>query len=150
MPLADHQAQAASFRTEQHELHHKIDEWTTWWNELSQLGEPRFGEMRDRVEVIRDRLETHFHHEEESELYRETSAIKPQYAQLAEQLVSEHRELLDRLRELCTTLAAPEPQFATWGDAKSSFQEFLNELEEHEKQENKLIDLWTKQKPSTK
>lgn len=142
MTQGDHQTLATTFRNEQHDLHHQIDDWREWWNELSELGEPRFGEMHDRVQSIRNHLATHFHHEEESGIFQEISNLKPKHAQQATQLLSDHQKLLNDLNRLCARLGTPEPEYATWGDARRSFEDFLDELEIHERNENALMDLW--------
>lgn len=142
MTQSNHQPLADEFHHEQHGLHEKIDEWRKWWSELADLGVPRFGEMHDRVRLIRDRLETHFQHEEESGIFQEISDMKPKHAQLATQLLSDHQKLLNDLSRLGARLGATDPEFATWGDARRSFDEFLDELETHERNENELLDLW--------
>lgn len=146
MTSEDSQIQATTFHNEQHELHHKVDEWREWWSELSELGEPRFGEMHDRLQLIRNRLKDHFQHEEEAGFIHENSALKAKYQKQLKQLRSDHQQLLSDLDRMCDRLKTAEPELMTWGDAKSDFEQFLIDLDHHEQIENQLMEKWTKAK----
>ncbi|MBD3676170.1 MAG: hypothetical protein HUJ26_21885 [Planctomycetaceae bacterium] len=149
MSTDDHQTLVKTFWNEQHELHHKINEWRDWWSELSELGEPRFGEMHDRLQLIRQKLRTHFHREEESGFLHENSDLKEKHSEQVTELLSDHRELLSDLDRLCEKLGATESGFVTWGQAKRSFDALLKELDRQEQIENQLMEAWTKSETDT-
>ena len=130
------------FQHEQHTTHQKIDEWREWWNELSEFGQQRFGEMHDRLQLIRDHLDAHFRHEEQSGFFQQLAERQPEYAQQCEHLASDHRMFLDKLDHLCEKLGVAEPQFESWGKACQTFEELLGELEVHEKEELLLFEAW--------
>jgi len=145
MKNSERQTLATQFHEEQDRLHDRISEWRSWWEELSEWGEPRFGEMAQRLRLIRDRLRQHFQHEESAECYEQISRIGPKYREESDRLVSEHGPLIDRLEYLCAQLEGCEPGIDCWGDAKRMFEEFLQELRSHERDENTLIDCWSRE-----
>lgn len=130
------------FQSEEHAMHRKIDEWREWWNELSEFGQPRFGEMHDRLRTIRDHLAAHFEHEEQSGFFQRVIEMKPETAGQATSLLSDHQKFLNDLNRLCSRLGSPEPEFESWEQAKQAVEEFLCELEKHEKEEHTLFEVW--------
>lgn len=147
MTQSERRELAEQFQHEQVDLHQEIDEWREWWRELSELGDPRFGEMADRLHHIRDRLKAHFQHEEQADLFKEIAAKQPKHAEQTERLLAEHKGFVGELDRLCDQLRGCTPKFECWGDAKLSFEEFLNELEAHETEEKKLLEIWSKLTP---
>ena len=130
------------FQREQHAMHRKIDEWRQWSQELSEIGQPRFGEMHDRLRSIREHLAAHFQHEENSGFFQQTIELKPECANQAESLLGEHQTFLNDLEGLCNRLGPADPEFESWGEANKAFEEFLQRLQTHEKQEHALIEIW--------
>jgi hypothetical protein len=146
--MNDAQAQAQALvetcRHKQTILHRKIDECREWWRELAEIGQPRFGEMNDRLSRIRDLLESHFEYEERSGFLQEVARMRPDHAERCRQLLDGHRGFLERLDQLCSKLSGDEPQLEFWGDAQRIFEEFLNDLESHEREETALLELWNR------
>lgn len=130
------------FQNEQHTMHRKIDDWRQWWKELSDFGQPRFGEMRDRLQTFRDSLAAHFQHEEESGFFQRLVDLEPECESQVTQLLTEHQQFLNDLNRLCSRLGSAEPDFESWGEANQAFEEFLSKLERHEKQEHQLFEIW--------
>lgn len=60
------------------------------------------------------------------------------------QLLSGLQKLLNDLSRVCAGLRASETEFATWRDARRSFEGFVDELESRERNEDKLMNVWTK------
>jgi hypothetical protein len=138
----EYQSLTDEFQSEQHAMHRKINEWRRWWKELSDIGQPRFGELHDRLRSIRDHLAAHFQHEEQSGFFQRVIEIEPECADQATALLAEHQKFLNDLNRLCTKLGPEEPEFESWGEANQAFEEFLRELEQHEKQEHALFVVW--------
>lgn len=142
MNQTERQSLTEEFRQEQHAAHQKIDEWRQWWEELSEFGQPRFGEMHDRLQLIRAHLKAHFRHEEQSGFFQQIAEREPDYAPQCDRLVAEHQTLLNELDRLCTRLGTAEPEFENWGAANRAFEDLLRKLENHEKQEHSLFEVW--------
>ena len=146
MNETERQSLTEEFQNEQHAMHRKIDEWRQWWQELSEFGQPRFGELHDRLRSIRDQLAAHFQHEEQSGFFQRVIEFKPEYEDHAAKLLKEHQNVLNELNALCRRLGKAEPEFESWGEANQAFEAFLQKLETHEKQEQTLFEVWTKLK----
>lgn len=123
-----------SLEQEHEQLEQEILEWRRWWNELSQLGEPHFGEMGRRLSHFRDRLSQHFQHEE----FRGPLAGRnePETAGVWR----EHAQLVGQLDQLVNRLHRCGPDVGCWGQARRDFEEFLDRLHLHEANEARLID----------
>lgn len=135
-----------SFDREQLTMHQKIDEWRQWWKELSEFGQPRFGEMKDRLRTIRNHLAAHFQQEEDSGFFQQVCELHPECAPQATQLLSQHQRYLNELDRLCAKLESAEPEFESWGEAKQTVETLFNELATHEREEQTLADVWKNSK----
>lgn len=124
---------------EQQMVHGFINQWRDWWCEVKEMGQPDFGEMSRRISKIRDELEKHFQHEENSAEIRELAAIVPNVQDQMSVLKQEHAELLMDLNVLLKELEECEEQHLCWGAARDAFEAFLNKLEQHEQRENQLL-----------
>ncbi len=130
-------ASAHSLEHEHRQLHREIEEWRRWWQELSQLGEPHFGEMGDRLAQFREHLATHFQHEE---FRGPLSGPVPSLA--ADQVAAiwqEHAQLLAELDDLIRRLHACGSEIGCWGEARQAFETFLDRLHAHEVHESKIV-----------
>ncbi len=94
-------------------LDREISDWRTWWKELSELGQPNFGEMGDRLAQLRENLVAHFAIEE--------SHGSPSRAT---RLREEHPELIAELEGLIARLHSCEGGFECWGGAVRRLRNF--------------------------
>ena len=126
--------------TREHDvLDREIGEWRVWWNELAQLGQPRLGEMRDRLAHFRDHLAAHFRTEEVGILPTLTgldSAVREHL----ELLFDEHEQMLQATDALIEKLSGDNPEIDCWGKARDEFEEILNGVLCHEILEAEFIE----------
>lgn len=137
IPPPSREAAAYSLEHEHRELNREIEEWRRWWRELSELGEPHFGEMGDRLAQFREHLSAHFRHEE----FRGPLAgpLPAQAADQAAAIWQEHAQLLAELDDLIRRLHACGPDVGCWGEARQAFETFLDRLHAHEVHESQVI-----------
>jgi iron-sulfur cluster repair protein YtfE (RIC family) len=131
-----------AFAREQGAVHEKIAQWREWCRELCEMGDPRFGEMGTRLEQIRNDLSAHFNHEEQCGCMGEVVAAHPELAGRVTQIETQHEQLLNDLNEMIARLESEEPAYASWGEARTAFESFLNRLEEHECAESAVLEQW--------
>lgn len=119
---------------EEHQaLQEEIAVWRNWWDELSQLGQPHFGEMGDRLSQFREHLAGHFRHEES------TFPTAGEAGALFADAFREHAQVLAELDQLVDRLRRCGPDVGCWGNARNSFEEFLDRLHAHETREAELL-----------
>lgn len=134
-PLVDLNALLA----EHHDLLAEISGLRQWCEEVAQGGRPRFGEMGSRTRMLRRRLTKHFAQEERGGYLAQALAAAPQFTLEARTLREQHRQLLDELDQLADGLAASEPPFEGWQDARRRLDETLGRLREHEAAETRIV-----------
>ena len=127
--------EAATIKSEHASLNREIADWRGWWEELKELGQPHFGEMGGRLAQFRAHLITHINHEES--LLGEAPA---EVAKALPRLQEAHAGLLSELDRLIERLRACEPDFNCWGAARSEFEQFLDHLQAHEADEERLLE----------
>lgn len=121
---------------EAHEaLGRSVDELRTWWQEVRELGKPRFGEMGARVAAVRERVAEHFRLEEEGGYLKEPLGAAPELAQWAPALLAEHAAILADLDRLVARLAASPCELDCWTAAWHEMAAVLARLEQHEHEE---------------
>lgn len=125
--------------TEHAELMIQLAMLLKWWNEVQQLGIPRFGEMGGRLSDLRKQLKVHFDDEEAGGYMSDVLALAPHLSSRAEKLRGQHRQLLTMLDEFISKLRANEPSFGGWIETRQQLDEFLTALREHEVAENNLV-----------
>lgn len=119
----------------------QIDEWREWWRELSEIGQPHFGEMGDRLSRFRDTLAAHFRHEEfRGPMAKLIQAAEADQAERIRAFWKEHGEMLSELDELIKHLACCNGEICCWGDARDRFEAFLDRLQGHDREEHFLLD----------
>jgi hypothetical protein len=110
-------------------------------NEVSQLGIPHFGETATRFRPLRQRLIHHFAIEDEiierGAAKRDATLPGSEDPHLGSS--REHKELLERLDDMLSRLARPDPPFASWQAAMNEVEQFVDLLEEHESRESERI-----------
>ncbi len=100
-------------------------------------------EILDRLRQLEQGLTAHFRREEEGGFLEEATASAPRFSQQVEELMGEHKELLDSVRAL---LATAQDQCASKSKIAGSWEPFENELSatlqqllDHETRENGLL-----------
>lgn len=122
-----------TLQQEHDDLEAEVQEWRKWWGELSQLGQPHFGEMANRLSKFRDHLSAHFQHEEfQGPLAQEPGAD-------VASLWREHAHLLAELDRHIERLRTCGPNAGCWGGARDEFEAFLNHLSRHEEHEKDIL-----------
>lgn len=130
-----------NWQSEDRKLETCIDEIREWMYEVSQLGNPHFGETATRLKPLRRRLVQHFEREDEmvaaiakSHLTstRKVNAMSKQSSRDRERIFSHLDGLMDRLNQL-------DPPFVSWERAIEEVEEFVAVLEQHERREAKSI-----------
>jgi len=134
----DTRSEVDELKDEHASLEHEIADWRTWWDELSQMGQPHFGEMAARLERFRDHLAAHFVHEEQIGLLPAVSQLPKETVDTVARLQDEHRPMLAKLNQLIVRLRACGPEIGCWGQARQEFEEFLDQLHQHEEAESRL------------
>ncbi len=140
MSLNEIQAHDSVIKKDHESLEREIAEWRAWWGELSEIGNPHFGEMGDRLARFREHLAAHFKHEEdEGFLSLVMEADRDLILQIAE-LRDEHGKLLAALDELIGRLHSCDPVLGCWGKARELFEDFIDQLNTHEESEEALLE----------
>jgi len=121
--IAEHEDLTLRIRTER-----------IWWEQLREYGDPMFGEMGARLHDFRERLASHFEHEEQLERETFSTSSQPRSDELR-RLPQEHQQFLDQLDEIATQLIRCDESYDCWGTAGEVFARFARDLEEHEQAE---------------
>lgn len=130
--------EAATIKSEHASLNREIADWRQWWEELKEMGQPHFGEMGGRLAQFRAHLVTHIAHEEKL-LSESTAEVAKQLPRLRDG----HAGLLSELDRLIERLRACEPDFECWSAARLDFDRFLDHLQAHEADEERLFARYT-------
>ncbi|REJ93198.1 MAG: hypothetical protein DWQ34_04805 [Planctomycetota bacterium] len=95
-----------------------IEEVRTWAREVEQLGQPRFGELGARVELIRQTLAERSPRAEEAPTARDDDAqpAEPSACRL-------------QLQELRQRLEANPAEFSSWSGAVSTLEKILDPID---------------------
>lgn len=133
-------SEAAALRSEHASLDGEIAAWRQWWRELSEMGDPHFGEMGDRLAHFREHLAGHFAHEESQGCLSLVIGLPPEAVKQMATLRDEHSSLMEELDRLVTGLHACDSEFDCWGKARQEFERFLDRLDTHESAEDSLLD----------
>jgi len=124
---------------EAHEaLRQTVEELRGWWQEVEQLGKPRFGEMGTRVESLRSIVAEHFQLEEAGGYLKEPLNAAPHLAEQAQRLKSDHAAVLSELEHLAQRLEASPCEVDCWTAAWHELAAILARLEQHEHEENEF------------
>ena len=109
-----------------------ITELRSWQADVSELGMPRFGEMSTRLQLLAERLDEHFSHEEA--LRRATSCA----ADEIDVIVDEHQAIRNECEALIRRLHDSETPFSSWQAACEEFEALCARLARHEQHEIEL------------
>lgn len=142
MSSTTHRPTLASLLQEHRELLAEIDGLRAWWRETGELGQPRFGEMGERVAHLRTRLAEHFAFEEQGGYLAELLETAPNVAARAASLEHQHPALLHALEDLAERLREEPPRFESWSEARMVFEQFVHRFHDHEHAEHELIQTY--------
>ncbi|MFV0446322.1 MAG: hypothetical protein ACK5Q5_22340 [Planctomycetaceae bacterium] len=115
------------------ELEEEIASWRNWWSELSQIGQPHFGEMGDRLALFRRHLSAHFQHQEFH------GPLAGHSDDDVAALWRDHALLLAELDVLVDRLHRCGPDVGCWGTAGKDVERLLEWLHQHEVRESQLV-----------
>lgn len=121
-------------------LQQEVDEWREWWRELQEFGQPRFGEMGERLAHFQAHMQSHFRHEETSGPLVESANLPLAVQQRIRLLRNEHGQLLSELAAIIARLSECGTAVANWSDARQEFEAFLNHLQKHDLKEHELFE----------
>ncbi|MFQ5731545.1 MAG: hemerythrin domain-containing protein [Planctomycetaceae bacterium] len=124
---------------EHRELIASITEFQEWWGQVDELGVPRFAEMGDRLQRLRDLVIRHFADEEAGGYLTGVLEVAPQLSREIDELRPQHDELLETLDDFICRLKCDAPPFESWQAAGHEFDAFLADLRRHEGRENAVV-----------
>ena len=106
---------------------------------LAEHTEPA-GRVGHLLENLRERLEAHFHDEEQAGVLDEIARRAPQLAEMVQRLAAEHETFRNQLKGLEALLATEERLTpALWNQLETEFRAFQDRLMHHESVENDLL-----------
>ncbi len=133
--LPEEQAHYDDAMDEHRRLMLHIAELCDWLDEVEQLGMPRFLELGNRLQPLRNDLAVHFAREERDGYLAVPLARVPQFREEADELLGQHSRFLGDLEALSEHLQETESPFRTWQDARRRFEQLLAALRQHEHRE---------------
>ena len=116
-----------------------IESERSWWQEIREIGKPRFGEMGSRLAHLKTQLAAHFAHEESAEHEAVKRAVCKASPEQITQLQDEHRDFLARLENMIAKANDSGSSYASWGDLGLEFSELIHAIDEHESEELRLL-----------
>jgi hypothetical protein len=119
-------------------LSRDLQELNVWLKEADEYGQPQFGQLGDRVRVIRDVIAQHFAKEEEGGYMTAPLEAAPHLSDRAAALLADHPRLLAEFDRLTTALRACPVTYTRWSDAHRDVQQAIDHLHAHEHRENEL------------
>jgi hypothetical protein len=129
-----HDVELQQLVNEHKHLQTLIEEQRAWWQEVREIGIPRFGEMASRLAVLRHRLSEHFSHEESAENDFVKAALQVFSRTEAAALAENHSNLLQRLDKIIAKANA-SGGYECWGEIGLEFSELIHAIDEHETEE---------------
>ena len=95
--------------------------------------------MVSLLRELHNALQVHFSNEESDGFFEDVTARAPRLTIRADELCTEHEQLLHRATELCEFAETDRPSLAWWRELSSGCHEFSKQLMHHESEENKLL-----------
>lgn len=103
---------------------------------------PTSNEIEGLLHEFMSVLIAHFANEEEEEgFFVEVTNCAPHLSVRAAELCNEHKRLLCLVDELCQFASGGSPSMDWWRELSSRCHEFSRQLTQHERQENRLLQL---------
>lgn len=105
---------------------------------ISEQGDPEIG-IRELLAELTGHVQQHFVDEETDGLFERIVSQAPWLAERADDLRTEHRQLLTVLTEVNDSLDLELPDDERWSRLDSQFHRFSQQLMQHESKENDLL-----------
>jgi hypothetical protein len=109
-----------------------------WWQEIREIGIPRFWEMASRLDALRNRLSEHFAHEESVQHTAVKDALGVTSPDKIKAMADEHSDILQRLDGIISKANA-SGGYECWGEIGLEFSELIHAVYEHESEEFRLL-----------
>jgi len=135
----DAKALFRELQAEHAELLRHLNDVRRWWKEADDLGRPNYEEMGNQLQKLRDMLVAHFADEERGGYLAPALAIAPRFAREAAELEQQHARFLDTLDRFASNLKEAKQSFGSWEQVRKEFDAFVEELQNHERAENKIM-----------
>ena len=100
---------------------------------------PKFEEMGLRIKALRDSLADHFEVEERDGYLAPALDVAPRFTRQASELQRQHQQFLEVLDRFIEQLQTCDSSIRCWQDARQEFEDFLDQLLEHERAENTIV-----------
>jgi hypothetical protein len=110
----------------------------SWWQDVREIGIPRFGEMASQLGILRSRLSEHFEHEESAEEETFKSALGVVSSAEVAAMAEQHCDILRRLDRIISKADA-SGGYGSWGDVGLEFGELIHAIDAHESEELRLL-----------
>ena len=123
---------------EHENLQGMIEADRAWWQEIREIGIPRFWEMASRLAVLRSRLSEHFSHEESVEHNAVKDALGVTSPDKIKAMADEHSDILQRLDQIISRANA-SGGYECWGEIGLEFSDLIHAIYEHESEEFQLL-----------
>lgn len=129
------------WQAEDREIERRVDELRRWMYEVSQLGDPHFGETATRLGPMRQRLLVHFEREDEmiSEIAASHRTSARKVNMMRRQSSADRDQLIEQLDDLAMRLNELDPPFVSWQRAVDEVETLVHSLEAHEARESERM-----------
>ena len=125
---------------EHRQLTQQINGLRQFCSEVNELGEgPKFEEMGSQIKELRNSLAAHFEEEERDGYLAPALDVSPRFTRTASELQRQHQQFLKVLDRFIERLQTCDPSIHCWQDARQEFEDFLDQLLEHERAENTIV-----------
>lgn len=95
--------------------------------------------LHERLVELRDHLHSHFRQEEAGGFMEESLARMPRLARAARAVLGQHPALLAEIDRLIATLPASAALPSDWNRAAADFERLADQILDHERQENAVV-----------
>jgi iron-sulfur cluster repair protein YtfE (RIC family) len=103
------------------------------------IREVPFDAVVRKFSLLRDQLESHFHHEEADGFFEQIADHAPRLAGRVSKLCAAHVEMLGEIDGLTEQAMQGDGSDGWWCFLEASFQDFAKRLMAHEREENALL-----------
>jgi hypothetical protein len=131
-------AELSNLVQEHENLQAIIEADRAWWQEVREIGIPRFWEMGSRVAALRHRLSEHFSHEESAEHNAVKEALGVTSPDQIAAMAEEHSVILQRMDRIVSKANASDG-YECWGEIGLELSELIHAIAEHESEEFRLL-----------
>ncbi len=133
--LTPTQELTTQWKIEHTELDRFVGQTRLWIKEVCDRGLPRFGELGDKLRVLRARLQNHFELEDALASAIASQSDSVEVEAFRRQGDRDHGQLTARLDDMIERLMAPVAPFESFQAAVDEADLLFDTLEQHEEQE---------------